>query len=524
MSGRNDRDLSAVACVAAGYALLTGFLSWRLPLWTDELYTLHTTADGPMIAAHKALSFELQPPVYFVIQALWRMVFPAPLAARVPSIVFGTAAVVVGAMLARTLMPELRARWPALVIACHPLVLWAGAEARCYALVMLIGAGIAYVFVRTHVQGWQRGRLWMIAIAVLALYTQYYLGFLLAAAGLSLIVTGRYRQAGRYALEMLVVLVLFAPLALVARTQALAHASPASAHPFALTTMLVETWRGVSTLAIGAVASPWKLETASAPMLLRRLFRFALLAGVAAMVAQIPRASLARARSWIALRLAHGTYKGLAPENPRDLRALSIPGFLAALTASAFLFGWVLTSIASTPWDTRHWLGLVIPAVLLPLAIARAIGPRTAEAAIMVLLVGSVAASIDSNRGLAKAGDSQRVARALEQSGAKGEPVLIVPADNVLSLSYYYSGPNRLVPVPRAPSLETYRHANLFPANAMEVREAIEPLGELSAVWVYADGARAAGEMGRYLDGGWREDQRLAFWDGAWLIHFRRGD
>jgi hypothetical protein len=258
--------------------------------------------------------------------------------------------------------------------------------------------------------------------------------------------------------------------------------------------MVAETWRGVTTLALGAAASPWKLDTASAPMLLRRVFRLALLAGALA----------------------------IAWKHRRNLAALSLPGLLAIVTAAAFLLGRTLTTIASTPWDTRHWLGLLIPALLLPVAIARAIGPRTLEATVVVLLVGSSAASIDSNHGLAKAGDSERVARTLERIGIPGEPVLIVPADNVLSLAYYYGGPNQLVPVPRAPSLETYRHDNLFPSSATEVHEALEPLGSPTVVWVYVDGARAAGEMSRFLAGDWREDRRLPFWDGAWLIHFRR--
>ncbi len=67
-------DRLGLALVAAAYAAVTGFLAWRLPLWQDEMYTLHTTASGPIEAARKAISVELQPPVYFMADALWRTI------------------------------------------------------------------------------------------------------------------------------------------------------------------------------------------------------------------------------------------------------------------------------------------------------------------------------------------------------------------------------------------------------------------------------------------------------------------
>mgnify|MGYP003473224285 CR=1 FL=1 len=59
--------------VLLGVTLSIGiFLSARSSLTTDEAFTLHTTGRTLRYAWDEARSFEMQPPLYFVLLTLWQ--------------------------------------------------------------------------------------------------------------------------------------------------------------------------------------------------------------------------------------------------------------------------------------------------------------------------------------------------------------------------------------------------------------------------------------------------------------------
>jgi len=486
------RDRLGVALVGGAYAAVSAFLVWRLPLWTDEIYTLHTTAAGPIEAARRALSFELQPPVYFVLEAFWRTIWSGPLEARVPSLLYGVATVVVGAALAHRLMPGIRAPWAALLVATNPFVIWAGSEARCYALVMLLGAAICLVFVRVHLEGRNRERPLLVALAILALYTQYYLGFLLAAAGVALLLLRRYREAAWYALEMGVVLVLFLPQIGPVLQQTSALSGAFTPRPTLIKSFLFETETSIAGFSL-PIQWFWEKDNAQARAM-RWALRFVVGAGLVACF-------------W-RRRKGQG--------HPPALALLAILTFVPYLTGSG------LTRIVGEAWFFRYWAGFAIPAVLLPVALAYEIGPRITAGALIALLAGNVVASIIDQAPLAKAGDSQRVARTLEKLERDDEPILVIPADRVLSLGFYYRGRNRLVPVPRDPSLEIYRVEDFRPQRPAAFADALHRAGDPMAVWLLTEGTESKRLAKESLAEQWHEDLDLPFASGTSLIHLVR--
>ena len=52
------------------------FLAKNLNVWIDEVYSLYTTGEGVRYAIKQSISFELQPPLYFVLLSLWRSGYP----------------------------------------------------------------------------------------------------------------------------------------------------------------------------------------------------------------------------------------------------------------------------------------------------------------------------------------------------------------------------------------------------------------------------------------------------------------
>lgn len=51
---------------------ITLTLAYKLNVWLDEAYTLHTISQNAQFAFNKALRFEGQSPLYFVLLNLWR--------------------------------------------------------------------------------------------------------------------------------------------------------------------------------------------------------------------------------------------------------------------------------------------------------------------------------------------------------------------------------------------------------------------------------------------------------------------
>lgn len=473
-----------MAACAALYVAVTGFLAWRLPLWRDEIYTLRTTARGPWQAARTALTFDLQAPGYFVLEAVWRAAFPQPLVARVPSIVFGAAAVVLGSAILVRVVPSLRAGWGAALMASSPLIIWAGTEARWYSLVVSLAACFTLLAIRVHLEGWTRGRLWLVLCGVACLYVQYYLGFLLLAAGVGLLLA-RPRELRPFILEMLAVLVLAAPLLSVVAQQLALRTGDGPQRSVSLAGLLFSVETNLAQLAFGttALSGQGALERG-----LRWVIRLASVAGLAGVVWRTRRDTLLRSTSVLVFSLA------LVP----------------------LVIGAVITSLAGLPWYLRYTGAYVAPALVLPVIAASGFGRRAAIASVIALTCAGAYLTFQEHRTLGRWGNSRAVAQALETRAAPGEPILIVPADAVLSIEFYYPGPNRLEPVPRAPTAKVWRFADMMPRGPEDLAAVLQRAGAPASFWLYSDMPEIDQALEDWLTPQWRETEHIRFPGGRY--------
>ena len=183
------------ALVGSAIVVVAGvLLAGSLNVWVDEAFTLHTTGAGPFFAWAQAVAFEAQPPLYFVLEALWRTFDETSIGfASLPSVLFaaGAVAVIVGA--AARITPRTPPLAVALATALNPIVLWAAVEMRVYALVLLIGAALTWTFYEGFLAEAPspRARWWYAIFALAGLYSQYYVGFLLAAQCITILVYRR---------------------------------------------------------------------------------------------------------------------------------------------------------------------------------------------------------------------------------------------------------------------------------------------------------------------------------------------
>jgi hypothetical protein len=491
---------------AALYLIVTTFLAWRLNLWRDEMYSLHSTSGSIRSAFDQAIHFELQPPVYFVALGLWRSIEPSAFFARIFSVICGVGTVLASAALSRRILPRTNAALAAAVVATHPLVVWAGSEIRVYALTMLMSALLAWAFVVAYLDGSRPSRFarWgYVALAILALHTQYYLGLLLAAFGVALLVREGRRKFAVYAWDMAIVLVSSGPLLWTAKQQLDAYRTDVGASSFAAPMRMVYSRYEAYLFTLNDVIDRSR-SSLSALRAARWAYRMIVAAAIVSVVVAFKR------RERVSLR---------RPSWPLIVAiAVYAPAMLLlARTAGPLAVG------------PRHTAGLLVPLVLAALSIPAALGPRVSTYAAAFLVASNVPALALLHLGpMAKECDCRRVAAVLSTHEADREPILVFPSEEVMPMSEYYHGRNRLVPVPRPPDLRDWDQSTFRLVRTHEVEDALKvhDVGS-NTLWVYTGTEAFAEAVGRpvlekFLGTGFVEDGRHEFANGELLRHFHR--
>ena len=425
-------------------------LAATLNVWTDESYSLATSSQTLGETLHRALHFELQPPGYFLLLNLWRRVGGSLLFARLLSVLCVLGALAVVGRLVRRHIPTLPPVAVLAPLAAHPFVLYQAAEVRCYGLALLLSALHCGLLADLYLapsrtspppappSPWRArvgeatapGALWPYAlhvvVAVAALYTQYYLGFLLAAGAVVLLAGRRWRALCAYVLVMIVAGLLFIPGFMAVHAQLEAHTDG----------LLPQ--RGLT--AVRWVY--WRLGDYLVPLL-----------GDAG----------ASARPWI-LRLAILAALGLAVWARRRLARPPLPALAVGVGALLVAHLLLLHLVSPEVVQQRHTVFLFLPLQVAVLAAVATLGGRRVVLGVaLALTLLNVAGSVARFSPLAKTGDWRRVAAHLRAHAEPTEPVLVFVPDGVHSLVWHYRGPNRLVPVPGPVNLRRWEpEARIF--------------------------------------------------------------
>ncbi len=182
---RRQLALGAVVVLALALRLLRlGFQ----PLWWDEgwsVYFATTTLDSMA----RLTAVDIHPPLYYALLHLWTALFGAsPIAARLLSVLAGTAAVPLLYLAARRLAGAKAGLLAALLLSISPFAVYYSQEVRMYGLVTLLGLAAFYFALKMVDSAWSVVP-WLgyVLAAGAALYTQYYAGFLLLALNLAVI-------------------------------------------------------------------------------------------------------------------------------------------------------------------------------------------------------------------------------------------------------------------------------------------------------------------------------------------------
>jgi hypothetical protein len=418
------------------------WLSRQLNVWVDEAYTLHTASSGFAYALHQAVFWELQPPVYFLFIAAIRSVSTSIFAARLFSIACVAATLWIAALIARRLWPDQHPAWLVLAIAANPFVVGVAVEIRVYALALLLSAALIYLFLEGYVgTGSVRARYAFIAVAVIALYTQYYLGFLLPAFALALLAMRRRKDLLAYLRGMVIVGLCAVPILFVLNYQLATNSLIVSGDPglFAVLT------HGVKALTAGIFALEWLPSTA------RRIAALVLLLAIIVPVMALRRKA--------AITPSTAAFPFIVVAAAGGLLALAVAATHQQITL-------------------RYSTALVLPAMLCVYGALALIPPRprtTVLAAFTVLIITASSAALASEyKEMAKNGDWIRVASYIQRYEQPGEPIVVFDAQSALPLQLYYRGPNRLVPLPRPVDFHHYDLRESALRNTRDVSDVFE--------------------------------------------------
>jgi mannosyltransferase len=170
-------------------AVVIGSL-WLVPLssslWEDEFGTWWVVKDGLGDAVHRAVTFQGQSPLYYLIVWAARVVGGnSEVILRLPSLIAAALSAVVLYRLARLLISREAARFTVLAFVASQVVAFEASEARPYAIATLATIGATYALVRWLDDGrrWAPALLYAL-LAVTVVWLHYLFSLVLVAHAL----------------------------------------------------------------------------------------------------------------------------------------------------------------------------------------------------------------------------------------------------------------------------------------------------------------------------------------------------
>jgi mannosyltransferase len=204
-AARNDlsartRRISVDEWLAAGVTIIAAALRFATithqSFWFDEAQAVHEMhlSFGAMLSAWSAN--EPNPPLYFILAWPWAQLFGTGEAGlRSLSALLGTVTVPLVYLCGRELVSRRAGLFAAVFAALSPFLIWYSQEAREYMLLTALSAASVLFFARAWHAPSRRNLAWWAVFSGLALLTQYFAAFLVAAEALTLLYCARSRAS-----------------------------------------------------------------------------------------------------------------------------------------------------------------------------------------------------------------------------------------------------------------------------------------------------------------------------------------
>ena len=421
-----------VAVLMAIHLAIAVPFAYYLNIWVDEASTLYATQNGLAVAIQTAAAEQKQAPLYFWIMSVWRVADGSIFFARLFSTICSLGAIAVVASIARRFLSPKQALLLTAFFALHPYLIWASAEIRVYSAVILLSAVLIRLFLDAFpLSGSDEQRpsvwskIWLLAAIIVALYTNFYLGFVIAGLFGSLIVAKRWRDARDLAILLMIAGVAFIPMVFMIKAVFLAKAAGYQ-EEHSLIVPFKEIWYHTLTFVLPAEIFPSE-----------------------------PVSEFAYWRTWI-VRIVFAAFAILAVFRRRQITqetlvfGSSTLAIMAFLVIAYFLIGHEYLAI-------RHLAPLFVPLIVFGALLARDLFRGLFQNRAMVpTIVFSLAVISSFTYGtlniypaFTKRGDWARVGEFIRSNETPGQPIIVFITFESLALRYHYAGVNRILPAER---------------------------------------------------------------------------
>ncbi len=405
------------AVIVLTFSAISLWLAAKLSLYIDELYSLDTTSHGLSYALHQSLGFEQQPPLFFLALTLWRAINASDYFARLFSIGCCIGTLFVVWVFARRRLQPLPDWLVPLVFAVNPFFIWAALDIRVYAMIVLLSAILITLYFDAFVDDAAplRRVLGFTLVAIAAIYTQYFLGFMLIGFCLALTCSRQWRKVVLFSISMLVVALAIAPLVLGSVSHELQDASVVH-----IRSPLVLSERMLSSTLSFVFPHMWVSATSTV-------------------------------LNFLYVPIVFLTFIALVRANRPNVNLLSLVSIVAAMIA---LFLLVINAARAPLEMPRHITALFVPTMLLMLGWLAAVvtdGTRRRISLWYVVVLLLLSAGDDTKtyrQPLSNIGDWQRVGAFLNGNVKASEPIAVFDTEDALAVRHYYRGSARIVPIP----------------------------------------------------------------------------
>ncbi len=434
--------------------LITLPLAYLVNIGVDDAYSLDTTSKDLSYALHQAIHYELQPPLYFLLLYVWRLISPSIFFARLLSVCCMASTLYVVYFAAKRYLPQVPAVWVTVAVALHPYSIWAALFIRPYALAILLSALLLLLFYDGYFSDSpQPSARWLYSlVAVLSLYTHYLLGLFLLGHGLTLLLLKRRGQMA-YLLTLGGVAACFGPLLFYLPS----HLSDAEGNlpNYSLQSLLSLSRYGLWGLMNHLVPTSNPVSR----LLIAKLCRYGMLLGGMAILWRYRRALPLPTRSLVMLLV------------------VMLPGLVGLI--------WAVTVHSLVNY--RFFYPLFIPTVFCSFAVValcRSLHRKAVLAWFGILLFSSITTLTITYRTLSTEGDWRHVAEYVMQHEQANQPALVFSGESLLPLSHYYQGINSLIPIPRPMSLKVYDTSKLELKQEQDILQPVQSMPDYTELWI----------------------------------------
>lgn len=393
------------------HAFIGIFLSLQLNVWSDEASSLFSSEGSVFEAFQNGIKKEKQAPLYFVLLSLWRDIYDSIFFARLFSLVFSLLSIKFFADLISRFFDEHDAKLLTFLFAFHPFLIWSSTEVRLYSFTVFLSIFLVKLFIGSYVEDGRR--LFFVLLSVFAIYVNYYLGFLIAALYLLLLVKEGISK--RFVVDNLIVIVLILPLGLFVLEQ------------FSMNTAGFREERSF----LEGIKILWN-----------HFLSFTLPIGL------FPTDEvevIKVARNWIMRFFVILLLVLLCWKKKFLSEATIFFGGLSVVISFCLLLAYFL--LGADYLQIRHASVLFVSVFLLFWFAVLNVIPRKASLLIVIICFFAYGYSFYFEyKTMAKRGDWKRVAEFITANESPGQPIIVFRVYDVLALGYHYRGINRILP------------------------------------------------------------------------------